>query len=243
MIPVNRSLTSLHPARQAALQAITRVEEDRQAGNRLPEHPYARTFLRLLTGSGRLNATNARAIPGLVWFPRNGQGTLKEVESALDELLASQGEHCPLPLPLAVAGALFPDVAFRKRTRLERQAGLKRHKACRQEDNRMAQAALQQQNLVSQARTELNFHSPDTVGAWYERWQDDLNERELSGLFTAWCSRFASLADVAWLEQAGDPLWSRLLAVRDIVAASSVRVRMAERWQVPNKLTFRREAA
>lgn len=236
MIPVSRSLTTLNPARQAALHAITDVEEARQAGRSLPASPYVRAFLHHLTGAGRMNMAAAQAIPGLVWSPRNGQGSLKEVESALEELLRSQGERCPLPLPLAVRAELFPGVTFRTRTRRDSHAALKRHKTQRQEDNRLAREALLHQAQVGQARIDLRFQSPETVGEWYARWCDDLDERELAGLFGAWCRRFASLADVAWLAQAGDPLWSQLLAVRDIVAASPAFIRAHERWQVPNKL-------
>ncbi|HBU9558180.1 TPA: plasmid SOS inhibition protein A, partial [Klebsiella pneumoniae] len=51
MIHSSRSLVTLQPARQAALQAIMTVEDARQRGARLPSMPHVRTFLRLLTGS------------------------------------------------------------------------------------------------------------------------------------------------------------------------------------------------
>lgn len=157
MIPVSRSLTTLNPARQAALHAITDVEDALQAGRSLPVSPYVRAFLRHLAGAGRMNTAAAQAIPGLVWSPRNGQGSLKEVESALEELLRSQGERCPLPLPLAVRAELFPGVTFRTRTRRDSHAALKRHKAQRQEDNRLAREALLHQAQVGQARIDLRF--------------------------------------------------------------------------------------
>lgn len=62
MIPSSHALVSLKPARQAAIQAISHVESARERGARLPAMPYVRTFLRLLTGSGRLNATVANKI-------------------------------------------------------------------------------------------------------------------------------------------------------------------------------------
>lgn len=44
MIHSSRSLVTLQPARQAALQAIMTVEDARQRGTRLPSMPHVRTF-------------------------------------------------------------------------------------------------------------------------------------------------------------------------------------------------------
>jgi len=77
MIPSSHALVSLKPARQAAIQAISHVESARERGARLPAMPYVRTFLRLLTGSGRLNATVANKIPGTKqppFEPETGRG-------------------------------------------------------------------------------------------------------------------------------------------------------------------------
>ena len=70
MIPSSHALVTLKPARQAALQAILSVEERRNKGTKLPSLPHVRTFLRVLTGSSRLNASVARQIPGLNWYQR-----------------------------------------------------------------------------------------------------------------------------------------------------------------------------
>lgn len=102
MIPSSRSLVTLQPARQAALQAIMTVENARQRGARLSAAPHVRTFLRLLTGNSRMNTTVAQRIPGLNWDPKHRLSSLKQVEEALDALIASHGECCPLPLPVDV---------------------------------------------------------------------------------------------------------------------------------------------
>ncbi|EPJ8561962.1 TPA: plasmid SOS inhibition protein A [Klebsiella pneumoniae] len=91
------SLVTLKPARQAALQAVLSVEESLRLGARLPAMPHVRTFLRLLTGNSRMNTTVAQRIPGLNWDPKHRLSSLKQVEEALDELIASHGECCPLP--------------------------------------------------------------------------------------------------------------------------------------------------
>ena len=98
MIQSSHALVTLKPARQAALQAIMSVEDARQRGTRLPSMPHVRTFLRLLTGSSRINSTVAQSIPGLHRDPKDHLSSLKQVEEALDTLIASHGEHCPLPL-------------------------------------------------------------------------------------------------------------------------------------------------
>lgn len=95
MIPSSHALVSLKPARQAAIQAISHVESARERGARLPAMPYVRTFLRLLTGSGRLNATVANKIPGLHWVPNNRHSNLKQVEEALNTMIATGGGSLP----------------------------------------------------------------------------------------------------------------------------------------------------
>ncbi|EPK1609036.1 plasmid SOS inhibition protein A, partial [Klebsiella pneumoniae] len=122
MIHSSRSLVTLQPARQAALQAIMTVEDARQRGARLPSMPHVRTFLRLLTGSGRINNEVPRRIPGLYRDPKDRLSNLKQVEEALDVLIASNGEYCPLPLSQDVQSELFPEVRHaRGERRTQRQ--------------------------------------------------------------------------------------------------------------------------
>lgn len=79
MIHSSHALVTLKPARQAALQAILTVEESRRRGARLPALPHARTFLRVLSGSSRINTTVAQRIHGLNWEPKNRLTSLKQV--------------------------------------------------------------------------------------------------------------------------------------------------------------------
>ncbi|HBV1498127.1 TPA: plasmid SOS inhibition protein A, partial [Klebsiella pneumoniae] len=117
MIPSSSALVSLKPARQAALQAIMTVEEARQRGARLPSMPHVRTFLRLLTGCSRINSDVARRIPGLHRDPKDRLSSLKQVEEALDMLISSHGEYCPLPLTMDVQAELFPEVLHTRTVR------------------------------------------------------------------------------------------------------------------------------
>lgn len=118
MIPSSHAIVTLKPARQAALQAIMFVEDAQLRGARLPSMPHVRTFLRILTRNSRMNTAVAQRIPGLNWDPKHRLSSLKQVEEALDELIASHGECCPLPLPVDVQAELFPEV---QHTRTERR--------------------------------------------------------------------------------------------------------------------------
>ncbi|MBE1999447.1 plasmid SOS inhibition protein A, partial [Klebsiella pneumoniae] len=71
MIHSSRSLVTLQPARQAALQAIRTVEDARQRGARLPSMPHVRTLGKQRTGSGRRNKLVPRRIPGLYREPKD----------------------------------------------------------------------------------------------------------------------------------------------------------------------------
>ena len=227
MIPSSHALVSLKPARQAAIQAISHVESARERGARLPAMPYVRTFLRLLTGSGRLNATVANKIPGLHW------------EEALNTMIATSGEACPLPLTIDVQAELFPEVMHTRTGRRLHRSGIKTTRQLRRQSREYEQRWKLRQNLLEQAKIDLNFQSPETVCAWYTRWSDEFDAAELAGPFWRWQSRFASLKELDWLRISGEPLYTVMYEIPFIVRETPGHVRVAERWQVPNKLADR----
>lgn len=94
-------------------------------------------------------------------------------------------------------------------------------------------------HLLGQAVTELNFQSPETVISWYRRWAGEFDARELAPAFWHWRSRYAWLASLDWLRDAGEPLYGVMHEISFIVRETPESVRQAERWQVPNKLTHR----
>ena len=239
MIPSSRSLVTLQPARQAALQAIMTVENARQRGARLSAAPHVRTFLRLLTGNSRMNTTVAQRIPGLNWDPKHRLSSLKQVEEALDALIASHGECCPLPLPVDVQAELFPEVQHSRTERRKQRSSFAFTRKMRREERAMVHHWRLRQNLLGQAVTELNFQSPETVISWYRRWAGEFDARELAPAFWHWRSRYASLASLDWLRDAGEPLYGVMHEISFIVRETPESVRQAERWQVPNKLTHR----
>lgn len=239
MIPSSHALVSLKPARQAAIQAISHVESARERGARLPAMPYVRTFLRLLTGSGRLNATVASKIPGLHWVPNNRHSNLKQVEEALNTMIATSGEACPLPLTIDVQAELFPEVMHTRTGRRLHRSGIKTTRQLRRQSREYEQHWKLRQNLLEQAKIDLNFQSPETVCTWYTRWSDEFDAAELAGPFWRWQSRFASLKELDWLRISGEPLYTVMYEIPFIVRETPEHVRVAERWQVPNKLADR----
>lgn len=150
MIHSSRALVTLKPARQAALQAILTVEESRRRGARLPALPHARTFLRVLTGSSRINTTVAQRIPGLNWEPKNRMTSLKQVEEALDLLISSHGEYCPLPLSVDVQAELFPEVMHTRTDRRMQREKIAFNRKMRREEKALEHAWLLRQNLLGQ---------------------------------------------------------------------------------------------
>ncbi|SAV72938.1 plasmid SOS inhibition protein A [Klebsiella pneumoniae] len=216
MIPSSSALVSLKPARQAALQAIMTVEEARQRGARLPSMPHVRTFLRLLTGCSRINSDVARRM-----------------------LISSHGEYCPLPLTMDVQAELFPEVLHTRTVRRLKRQDFAFTRKMRREARQVEQSWLLRQNLLGQAVTELNFQSPETVCTWYTRWSDEFDAAELAAPFWRWQSRFESLKELDWLRISGEPLYAVMYEIPFIVRETPEHIRVAERWQVPNKLADR----
>ncbi|HCI4651703.1 TPA: plasmid SOS inhibition protein A [Klebsiella quasipneumoniae subsp. quasipneumoniae] len=236
MIPSSSALVSLKPARQAALQAIMTVEEARQRGARLPSMPHVRTFLRLLTGCSRINSDVARRIPGLHRDPKDRLSSLKQVEEALDMLISSHGEYCPLPLTMDVQAELFPEVLHTRTIRRLKRQDIAFTRKMRREARQVEQSWLLRQNLLGQAVTELNFQSPETVCTWYTRWSDEFDASELEPAFWRWQTRFASLRELVWLRYSHAPLYEVMHEISFIVRRSGEHILERERWLVPNKL-------
>ncbi|HHT0532092.1 TPA: plasmid SOS inhibition protein A, partial [Raoultella planticola] len=200
---------------------------------------HVRTFLRMLTGCSRINSAVARSIPGLHRDPKDRLNNLKQVEEALDTLIASQGECCPLPLTTDVQAELFPEVIHTRTDRRMQRENIAFTRRVRREGKEIAHTWLLRQNLLGQAITELNFQSPETVNTWYRQWADEFDARDLEPAFWNWRSRFASLVSLDWLRDAGEPLYGVMHEISFIVRETPESVRQAERWQVPNKLTHR----
>lgn len=195
--------------------------------------------MRLLTGSGRINNEVPRRIPGLYRDPKDRLSNLKQVEEALDVLIASNGEYCPLPLSQDVQSELFPEVRHARGERRTQRQNIAFTRKMRREARKVEQSWLLRQNLLWQAVTELNFQSPETVNSWYRRWSDEFDASELEPAFWRWQTRFTSLRDLRWLLCAHAPLYEVMHEIRFIVQESEEAILERERWLVPNKLICR----
>lgn len=99
----------------------------------------------------------------------------------LDELIASHGECCLLPID--VQAELFLEVLHTRTERRIHRRSLAFTRRMRREEHAMAHQWRLQQNLLGQSVTELNFQSPETVCRWYRRWADEFDARELESAF------------------------------------------------------------
>lgn len=85
------------------------------------------------------------------------------------------------------------------------------------------------QNLLSQAETDLNFQSPETICTWYTRWSDEFDAGALAGMLWRWQTQFASLKELEWLRMSGEPLYAVMYETLFIVRETPAPVRMTER--------------
>jgi len=214
IISASRALVPVSDARRAAMDAIAEVEDRRRNGRRLSRHPYSRAFFRHLSGAGRASGQSLLRA-GIMWEPRRRMTSISEYEHALNVLLESHGLHCPLPLSGSVRQQLFPEYCFALDDRREKKRALSMHAAARREASQAAREYMLLQGRARQVASELNFCTPVTVSAWYNRWERELPEELLEGAFWRWQKRFPSLQPLLPLEGMGNPLWFVIGALND----------------------------
>lgn len=238
MIPNSMALVTLLPERQAALQAIIAVERAQQTGARLARYPFTAAFMKQLSGSSRISVKTLNRIHGIYYRPRSKRAPLPEWENALDILLSTAGEVCPLPLPGELAGTLFPEAVFRCTER----AGHMLSKTLTRSARRTRQAADHEQQRVEctirQAELELAFRTPETLRGWFSAWSDDVPEYDLKNMIAAWARRFPSLAGLETLQLYADEAACEVAGeIHQRALCMSPVQNDLNRWLVPNKLT------
>lgn len=100
----------------------------------------------------------ANKIPGLHWVPNNRHSNLKQVEEALNTMIATSGEVCPLPLTIDVQAELFPEVMHTRTGRRLHRSDIKTTRQLRRQSREYEQRWKLRQNLLEQAKIDLNFH-------------------------------------------------------------------------------------
>jgi len=236
MIPNPLALVTVNPFQHAALQAIIEVEERRQRRGR---YPYARALFRQLRGgkAGGISASDVRRAAEN-YCPADRCGEPKErYIAALNVLIESRGQVCPLPLSGCAVGQYFPDAAHRLRERRFRQQDARCDRKERREQKVRRQTRRRYQTAVAQACIELAFVTPSLLEAWFDRQGNrGIDDDSLVDMVQAWGKRFLGLKDAPL--RSGQPMWAILVEMRDKLADRSAHERWFDGLQLPNKLTF-----
>lgn len=243
MIPSERALVSLHPERQAVLRAMAHVSEmrDKDPAWRADGFPWVRTFMRFLTGDGRVTGKNINRIAFVQWSARSNLSTLRDWEEALDYLIATNGERCPSPISYDVHQRLFPEVAFQRSERKAKRSTRQNQQDHRRDRREEESAELKRQNTVAQAEIDLAFCTPENLSAWHERWSGNcIREWELESMVWGWISRFPSLEAMEPEEWRAEPLWAVVGQVHQFARMRDEQARCLDAWLIPNKLPDRR---
>lgn len=239
MIPSHRALVPFSAARRAAMEAILAVENRTNRGHRHADYPYARAFFRAFNGSKRVTAHDISYFSAGM-TDKELRGHKESWLSAIDTLIESRGERCYLPLAGNAGASIFPEVFFRDTERRDQRISLSVHKGARlrlrEEEHRKA---LYQAKL-GQAAIELAHHTPDSLGTWWEGWeQHELNAWDLDRMVWAWIERTPSLQGVEKYIWSDCPLWAVMGEVRRVGNERDEQAVALDAWMLPNKLTCR----
>lgn len=240
MIPTPLALVPVNPFQRAASQAIAHVEAKQDAGQRLPSHPYANALFRSLN-HGRATITVAdiwRIDPS--YSPKERQGPTKErYIEAIDTLISSRGERCPLPLSGCLVATFFPETRLRQEERRLRRWDLSSDRQARQEEKIRQQKRRRYQTRVAQAEIELAFTTPSALSAWYQRQErEGIYDDDLIGMVQAWGKRFSTLRREAFY--VGNPLWSIVDDMHGELAGRTAIEQWLDTLMLSNKLEKRR---
>lgn len=239
MIPNHLSLVPLDHKRRAAMQAIAEVEEKYRRGIRIAEFAYASAFFRILNGSRRITIDDIRFFStGLTL--QSLRGKKRDWLTAINQLIASRGKDCWLPLSLYDCWQLFPEMKFQMSERLHRSSELKAEKNTRQYHRKLCQRQIAYQALVRQAETELAFHTPETIRSWYACWSEkELHQYDIEAIFWRWRKRFPSLKSLKYWMMEGYSFRDVIDECDALLKESHESVRQWDRWMIPNKLPDR----
>jgi len=233
MIPRHLSLVPVNPFQLAALQAIIEVEERCQRG----QYPYAVALLKQLRGgkAGRITASDvSRAAAN--YSPKDRGGAPKErYLAALNTLVESRGDVCPLPLSGCAVSQYFPQTGYRLSERQHRRWDVSYSRWEKQQEKERLQKRRRYQTAVVQAEIELAFITPSALTAWYKRQEKrGIYDDDLTDMLAAWGGRFTGLQGEAF--NSGQPLW----AILDELGGELTERPVAQQWLdaqlLPNRL-------
>lgn len=236
MIPNNMALVPINPYQLAALQAIASVEAKQDAGRNLPSYPYARALFKALNeGRSKITSQDIKHVDAC-YDPKERLGSTKErYIEAIDILIASKGEHCPLPLSSSTVKMFFPETRLRHEQRHYRRHDLKYDREKRQREKAREQKRRRYQVHVAQAEIDLAFTTPSELAAWYKRQErHGIYDDDLIGMVQAWGEQFMNLRSQPFY--LGSPLWSIVKEMRGELESRSVIDKWLDALMLSNKL-------
>ncbi|WP_217550598.1 plasmid SOS inhibition protein A [Pantoea sp. GbtcB22] len=240
IIPRSLSLVPACPYTRAVSLAIADVEKRLQGRAQRGAHPYASAFLRHYCDTRTVTSDHLRRIVP-EYSPRDRfSPAAVEYMAALDMLIASRGERCPSPLPQDTAPRLFPVTALRQRERLDKRTAHRANREVSQEGKVEAKKLRRYQQRLAQAKIDLTFQTPLTVGTWYARQQEQaFFESDIFHMVTAWLPKFTSCRclDPAWYWE--EPLWRLMLDIQAEVKVATEAALDADRQALPNRLVLK----
>lgn len=236
-IPRHLSLVPACPYRQAVAAATAEVVKRRQGRALSGDHPWANAFLRHFCGTKTIRTGHLRrVVPEYSPRDRHGPGAASYLR-ALDVLIRTRGECCPLPLSSHTGQLLFPENLTRTAERQIRRVELRVNKRLSREEREREQKRRRYQNRLAQAEIDLAFHTPSTVSSWYSRWQhQDLYEDDLQSRVYAWLRRFPSGQQADPMEWHGVKLWRQMLDISDMAGELAPDQQLADRMVLPDRL-------
>ena len=238
MIPRHLSLVPVNPFQAAALQAIIDVEDGRR---RRGQYPYAVALLRQLRGgeAGAITASDVKRA-ALNYNPKDRAGEPKErYLAALDKLVESRGDVCPLPLSGCAVSQYFPQTGYRLSERQHRRWDVSDSRREKQQEKERQQKRRRYQTAVAQAEIELAFITPSALTAWYRR-QEELGiyDDDLTDMLAAWGGRFTGVQVRGVCS--GQPLWAILDEMNEELAQRSATQQWLDTQLLPNRLATNR---
>ncbi|MBX9485978.1 plasmid SOS inhibition protein A [Yersinia enterocolitica] len=200
MIPNHLALIAVNHFQAAVIQAIASVETRRDTGRKLPSYPYAKALFRTLN-EGRTAITAAdiwRIDTG--YDSKNRQSSTKQhYIEAIDRLIATQGDQCPLPLSESIVTTFFPETRHRQQERRLRRWEVKFQRRESQQEKTVQQKRRRYQTQVAQAEMDLAFTTPSELSAWYMRQaKQGIYDDDLIDMVQAWGLRFVNIDRETW---------------------------------------------
>lgn len=238
-IPRHLSLVPACPHTLAVSLAIADVEKRQQGRAVCGTHPYASAFVRHYCGTRTIKADHLRRVMP-EYSPRDRFAPAAvEYMTALNTLIASRGERCPSPLSQDTGARLFPVIAVRQRERLDKRSSHRINRQENRESRRHEQKLRRYQQRLAQAKIDLAFQTPLTVGVWYKQQQEEeFFEFDILHMVMAWLPQFVSCQylDPNWYWE--EPLWLLMHDIKAEAKGAPPEALYTDRLLLPNRLAL-----